>query len=111
MSMGFHIIASLKGCTQAEVRTLHQLNHLLNDTVRDADFHKVGELSSRINRHTPTSFVLLAESHISIYTDPKSGNAELDIFCCSGEDSARLALHMLIAKLMPVSFTSREIRR
>ena len=111
MGMGFHIIASLKDCPIDKIRSTSKLNKLLNNSVDEAKFHKVGEISCHINGNKPSSFVLLAESHVSIYSDPSTGNVELDIFCCNGEDSARTALNKMVSSLKPNSFISKEVRR
>ena len=111
MGMGFHIMASLKNCPLNHVSTNSKLNNLLNNIVKEVKFHKVGELSCNTFEDKPSSFVLLAESHISIYSNPQNGNVELDIFCCNGKDSARLALNKFVEKLSPSSFTSKEVWR
>ena len=111
MGMGFHILASLKGCPINLVSTNSKLNKLLNSIVDDVQFHKVGELFCNTFENKPSSFILLAESHISIYSNPYNGNVELDIFCCNGEDSARLAFNRFVEKLSPASFASEEVRR
>ncbi|MBT4823604.1 adenosylmethionine decarboxylase [Candidatus Woesearchaeota archaeon] len=111
MTMGHHIIASLRGCSINLINNTSRLNSLLNQVVIEANFHKVGEISTIIKEDTLSSFVLLSESHISIYSNPENGHVELDVFCCSGEDSARLAINSLIKHLNPESHQVKEIPR
>ena len=111
MTMGHHIIASLRGCSKNLIDDVSSLNSLLNQVVVESNFHKVGEISTIIKKDTLSSFVLLSESHISIYSNPENGHVELDVFCCNGEDSARLAINTLIKHLGPESHRIKEIPR
>jgi S-adenosylmethionine decarboxylase len=110
-SMGVHILVNLFGCPTNVLEHKDVVAKLLNEVVSEAKLTKVNETHFQFKPVGVTSVILLAESHISIHTWPESGSAAVDIFCCSGKESAETAFKSLVAKFHPTKFDKKFIQR
>jgi len=112
MGMGTHLLVNLYGCPVELLKKSKLVLKLLNETVKEAKLHKVGESEHQFKPYGATAFVLLAESHISIHTWPeKNGMAALDIFTCGKEGDAYEAFKVLTKKFKPTKIEIKRVKR
>ncbi|MFC1800848.1 adenosylmethionine decarboxylase [Nanoarchaeota archaeon] len=111
MKMGTHILADFFGCPVEVLKSAEVLRQILNETVSEANFTKVGESFHQFEPHGATGVIVLAESHISVHTWPENGTAAIDIFSCSGTGPAEKAFDFLIKRMKPEKFNKEVIER
>lgn len=109
MTMGTHILANFHGCSRELLEKAEVLKRILNKTVSEVNFNKVGETFYQFEPTGATGVILLAESHISVHTWPERGSAAIDIFSCSGRDQAEKAYALLKEKFKPENIESETI--
>jgi len=112
MGMGTHLLVNLYGCPVEVLKKSKVVLKLLNEVVKEAKLHKVGDSHFQFKPFGATAVVLLAESHISIHTWPeKNGMAALDIFTCGKEGDAHEASSVLVKKFKPTKIEIKRVRR
>jgi S-adenosylmethionine decarboxylase len=109
--LGTHLILDIKGCTFADLnnetflkRTLLEIAEVGNMTVL---FYK----SHKFYPQGVTSFLLLAESHLSIHTWPEKGIATLDYYTCNPVSRVEYVENYVREHLKPTEVKSMILNR
>ncbi len=112
MATGTHLLVNLYGCPLELLKESKIVLKVLNETVKEAKLHKVGQSHHQFKPYGATAVILLSESHISIHTWPeRNGMAALDIFTCGKEGNAHTALKVLVKKFKPTKVEIKEVKR
>lgn len=98
--MGYHIFINAYQCNNTTyLSSARKLAELISDVCYDCNLNIVGKPAMFTRGTNITAVVLLSESHISVHSNGL--NCWIDIFCCSGEDTAERAYKLFIDKLNP----------
>lgn len=97
-ALGAHLLAELKDCNPAILKSLDEVRDALvsaaieaKATIVDISFHE-------FNPFGISGMVVIAESHLSIHTWPEYGYAAVDIFTCGDLINPQVAAAYLIKR-------------
>ena len=112
---GLHLIADLRGCAATPALTdAAALRALCTAAVAEAGLRAVGELFHPFTgadgqAQGVTGVVLLAESHLAVYTWPELGAVTADVYACNlGADNSERA-ERAMARLVE-AFAPAQVR-
>lgn len=112
MTVGAHILVDMWGCPAEVLEKVQPVKFLLNEVVSKSQLTKLSETFYQFEPLGVTGVIVLAESHISIHTWPeKEGFAAVDIFCCSGKETAEKAYNILIDNFKPSRHNKKCVER
>ena len=103
---GPHLTLDLYGCNEDKISSPELVTEILDELPELIDMHKISEPQVIVYPGKPnsfdkggiSSFVMIAESHISLHTFIGYGFASVDIFSCKNFD-AKKAEEYFIEKL------------
>lgn len=88
ISLGYHLLIDMYGCTSNLYMDLDQLSASKPDHLISTEIGRVGLTSKQyvtevFDNHSWSSCFLLAESHVSVHTWPESNHVSADIYVCN----------------------------
>lgn len=90
MSIGYHCIWDVFGCTAEDISYVDRIKSYLNELVDTIHLSKISESYKQFEPVGVTGFILLEESHISIHTWPENNFVAIDVFSCKKFDENKL---------------------
>ncbi len=110
MAFGPHLTVDGIGCSSKDLSSMSFIYKFLDECPKKIHMTKITE---PYIVKIPAGFagmVLIAESHISVHTNPKKKKIYVDIFSCKDFDKAK-ALKYIISYFKPKQFQSDFIKR
>lgn len=110
MAFGPHLTVDGIGCSSKDLSSMSFIYKFLDDCPKKIHMTKITE---PYIVKIPAGFagmVLIAESHISVHTNPKKKKIYVDIFSCKDFDKSK-ALKYIVAYFKPKQYQSDLISR
>lgn len=92
---GAHLLVEFVGCDPDTLKEVSYIEKSLISAVKECGGTYITHNSHRFSPEGVSSFVLIAESHISIHTWPERQYAAVDIFTCGEQMSPEVAVDYL----------------
>lgn len=107
--IGQHLLIDLVGIEPALLTDERQLMQLLLESLQNAGFQVVGQVSHKFpgDNAGVTGVALLSESHAAFHTYPEFGYMALDLFTCGAPDPESV-LAAVIQSLQPTQVRRRR---
>ena len=109
--MARHLLVEFRGCDFAILDDPRLLEESLLEAARIAGMTILHSHTHKFEPQGVSAFVLLAESHASLHSEPEHGRVFLDIFTCGAAAKPDAALRYLVDKLQPKTYTIQRIER
>lgn len=97
-ALGAHLLAELKDCNPAILKSLDEVRDALVSAAIEAKATIVDISFHQFNPFGISGMVVIAESHLSIHTWPEYGYAAVDIFTCGDLINPQVAAAYLIKR-------------
>ncbi len=81
-SLGSHYIIDYYNCEADNLKSVKQIEDIMNDAGTIGDFHIVESCFHQFKPYGVSGVLVLQESHFTIHTWPEKNYAAVDIFLC-----------------------------
>ena len=109
--LGLHFLLDVAGAPFAMLDDIVLVETALVETARAMGSKVLGIHLHRLSPQGISGVVVISESHLTIHTWPERGEAAIDLFTCGAQESARIAVAALTAKLGGTESVLRELAR
>ena len=110
MAFGPHLTVDGVGCSPKNLSSMSFLYKFLNECPKKINMTKITEPYIVKIPEGFAGMVLIAESHISVHTNPKKTKIYVDIFSCKDFDKDK-ALKHIVSYFKPKQYQSDLIER
>ena len=80
--LGRHILVEMRGCNSDKLSNKDLIDETMSNAALEAGATIIGKVFYQTPRNGVSGIVVIAESHLSIHTNPQDGSAAIDLFTC-----------------------------
>ena len=110
-ALGRHLLVELYDCDREVLNDIDHLREAMLAAAIESGAEIMGDSFHRFSPQGVSGVVVIAESHLSVYTWPEYGYAAVDVFTCGTKVDPRKAADALIEKLGAGHHVITEIQR